>query len=215
MLCHCSSLARACDRPQPFPMSMCGFAAKSDCLTCCLSAYSCSFMPRDKGGIGRTGKKVRAAAIRRATDAAPEQEGVGSSSTLGPPAGDAFSQWVMSSTGTSAASSSNSPATEDPVAPKSTPADEQPIILSVTRRLNAPRPLACPPAALSREDSKRGRWVYHPQSIQTLLSILPSARCTCATPARWAAAATLTSSDRRVVWRRRRICLAPASREHS
>ena len=46
LLCHCSSLARACDRPQPFPMSMCGVAAKSDCLTFCLSACSCSFMPR-------------------------------------------------------------------------------------------------------------------------------------------------------------------------
>ena len=44
-----------------FPMSMCGIAAQSDCLTCCLSAFSCSFMPRDKGGIGRTSKKVRAA----------------------------------------------------------------------------------------------------------------------------------------------------------
>ena len=39
MLCHCSSLARACNRPQPVPMchdhvgSMCGVAAKSDSLS--------------------------------------------------------------------------------------------------------------------------------------------------------------------------------------
>jgi hypothetical protein len=111
----CSSLACACDRPQPFPMSMCGVAAKNDCLTCCLTACSCSFMPRDKGGIGRTGKKVRAAAIRRATAAAPEQEGVGSSSRLGPPAGDA------SSTGTSTASRQKADHThraQRPYAPK-------------------------------------------------------------------------------------------------
>jgi hypothetical protein len=42
MPCHSCSLARACNRPQPFPMSMCGVAAQSDCLTCCLSACSCS-----------------------------------------------------------------------------------------------------------------------------------------------------------------------------
>ena len=153
MPCHSCSLARACDRPQPCPMSMCGVAAKSDCLICCLSACRCSFMPRDKGGIGRTGKKVRAAKIRRA--AAPAQEGLGSSSTLGPSAGGASSQWVMPSAGEGTASSSISPAFEAPVAPKPTPADEQPSILPVTRRLNAPRPLACPPAAQSREDSKR------------------------------------------------------------
>ena len=33
-LCHCSSLARARDRPQPFPMSMCVIGALSVCLTC-------------------------------------------------------------------------------------------------------------------------------------------------------------------------------------
>ena len=155
MLCHCSSLARACDRPQPCPMSMCGVAAKSDCLICCLSACRCSFMPRDKGGIGRTGKKVRAAKIRRA--AAPAQEGLGSSSssTLGPSAGGASSQWVMPSAGESTASSRISPAFEASVAPKPSTADEQPSIPPLTLRLNAPRPLACPPAALSREDSKR------------------------------------------------------------
>ena len=58
------------------------------------------------------------------------------------------------------------------------------------------------------------RWVYLPLSIQTLLSILRSARCTCATPARWAAA-TPTSSGKIVAWRERRTCRAPASREHS
>jgi hypothetical protein len=113
-------------------------------------------MPRgDKGGIGRTGKKPRAAAFRRAAAAAPAQEGSGSSLSLGPPAGGASSQWVMPSTRESTASSSISPAIEAPVAPKPTPADEQPSILPLTLRLNDPRPLACPPAALSREDSKR------------------------------------------------------------
>jgi hypothetical protein len=122
----------------------------------CLSACSCSFMPRgDKGGIGRTGKKPRAAAFRRAAAAAPAQEGSGSSLSLGPPAGGASSQWVMPSARESTASSSISPAIEAPVAPKPTPADEQPSILPLTLRLNDPRPLACPPAALSREDSKR------------------------------------------------------------
>lgn len=112
-------------------------------------------MLRDKGGVGRTGKKVRAAAIRRA--AAPAQEGLGSSSssTLGPSAGGASSQWVMPSAGESTASSRISPAFEASVAPKPSTADEQPSIPPLTLRLNAPRPLACPPAALSREDSKR------------------------------------------------------------
>jgi hypothetical protein len=43
MPCHSCSLARACDRPQPFPMSMCGVAATRatvpDLLSVCLQLF--------------------------------------------------------------------------------------------------------------------------------------------------------------------------------
>ena len=54
------SQERTYDAAQPLQWSWCGVGSKSDCLSCCLSASRCSFIPRDRGGhcpIGNTTNK--------------------------------------------------------------------------------------------------------------------------------------------------------------
>ena len=57
---HCCSLEQACAASQPPRGPSRGVGSRSGVLRRCVSACRCTFMPRDKGGIGRTGTSRRA-----------------------------------------------------------------------------------------------------------------------------------------------------------
>ena len=113
---------------------------------------------------------------------------------------------------------------------KPTPAEEQPRTNAPTLRLNAPRPRACPTVALSREHSKRRTFILteeHNDACECVEMGLPPPEHPdfaghspfCQVHVCYArevrAAATPTSSGKRMAWRMLRTCRAPASREHS
>ena len=77
MACRCCSPEGAAAAAQPLPKRIRWISPWSRCLRCIVPARRRSFMPRDKGGIGWTGKKAK----KRAEDRRAAEEGA---SSIGP-----------------------------------------------------------------------------------------------------------------------------------